>query len=229
MRPGASRPEAKLRKPSEAPASGGRPSANAAAVRAYAEFLDRYHDPAARRVYARRLAQILDSSRAPAAERAAVLRRLASLDLAAGDRDAAARDVAAFTAAGGAGLSFAAAPARARRSKLHRNSRTARSRSRAWPRWLRIWSPRICCRRWPATWSPTAIRPRSANGGPGANRIPEAGGPLSFAGARARKAGRRRRRSSASKPAIPPRPAICCACSATACAAAADRTWCSKP
>ena len=46
--------------------------ANPAAIRAYAEFLDRYHDPAARRAYAR-LAQALDSSRAPAAERAAVL------------------------------------------------------------------------------------------------------------------------------------------------------------
>ena len=34
-------------------------SANAAAVRAYAEFLDRYRDPAARPVYAK-LAQTLD-------------------------------------------------------------------------------------------------------------------------------------------------------------------------
>jgi hypothetical protein len=80
---------------------------NPQAVRAYAEFLDRYHDPAARQVYAR-LAQMLDASRGPAAERAAVHRRLAGLDLAAGDRDAAGRDLAAFTAAGGAGLSLAA-------------------------------------------------------------------------------------------------------------------------
>src|SRR5271170_3417491 len=79
---------------------------NPQAVRAYAEFLDRYHDPAARQAYAR-LAQILDTSRAPAAERAAVNRRLASLDLAAGDRDAAGRHLAAFTAAGGSGLSLA--------------------------------------------------------------------------------------------------------------------------
>jgi hypothetical protein len=81
--------------------------ANPPAVRAYAEFLDRYHDPAARAVYAR-LAQLLDASRAPAAERAAVHRHLASLDLAAGDRDAASRELAAFTAAGGTGLSLAA-------------------------------------------------------------------------------------------------------------------------
>jgi hypothetical protein len=81
--------------------------ANPQAVRAYAEFLDRYRDPAARTAYAR-LAQMLEASRAPAPERAAVHRHLASLDLAAGDRDAAGRDLAAFTAAGGAGLSLAA-------------------------------------------------------------------------------------------------------------------------
>ena len=81
--------------------------ANPSAVRAYAEFLDRYRDPAARQAYAR-LAQILDSSHAPDAERAAVHRRLASLDLAMGDRDAAGRDLAAFTAAGGSGLSLTA-------------------------------------------------------------------------------------------------------------------------
>jgi hypothetical protein len=78
---------------------------NAQAVRAYAEFLDRYHDPAARQAYSR-LAQVLDTSRAPAAERAAVYRRLAGLDLSAGDRAAAVRDVAAFTAADGSGLSL---------------------------------------------------------------------------------------------------------------------------
>ena len=44
--------------------------ANPAAARAYAEFLERYQDPAARQAYSR-LAQLLDSSRAPAAERAA--------------------------------------------------------------------------------------------------------------------------------------------------------------
>jgi hypothetical protein len=81
--------------------------ANPSAVRAYAEFLDRYRDPAARQAYAR-LAQILDSSHAPDAERAAVHRRLASLDLAMGDRDATGRDLAAFTAAGGSGLSLTA-------------------------------------------------------------------------------------------------------------------------
>jgi hypothetical protein len=80
-------------------------SASAPAVRAYAEFLDRYRDPAARAVYAR-LAQILERNNAPAGERAAVNRRLAILDLGAGDRDAAARHVTAYTAAGGTGLSL---------------------------------------------------------------------------------------------------------------------------
>jgi hypothetical protein len=85
--------------------------ANPQAVRAYAEFLERYHDPAARQAYAR-FTQVLDSSRAAAADRAAAYRHLANLDLAAGDRDAAGRDLAAFTAAGGAGLSLTSRPAK---------------------------------------------------------------------------------------------------------------------
>jgi hypothetical protein len=85
---------------------------NASAIRAYAEFLDRYRDPAARSAYAK-LAQLLENTSAPAAERAQVNRRLATLDLAAGDRDAAAQHLAAFTAAGGSGLSLnTAAPAK---------------------------------------------------------------------------------------------------------------------
>jgi hypothetical protein len=82
--------------------------AGAAALRNYAEFLDRYHDPAARAAYLR-LAQSLEASNAPAADRAAVNRRLAILDLEAGDRDAAARHVTAYTAAGGAGWTAPAA------------------------------------------------------------------------------------------------------------------------
>ncbi len=85
-------------------------SASAPSMRAYAEFLDRYRDPAARSVYAK-LAQLLERNNAPAAERAAVNRRLAILDLAAGDREAAARHVAAYTAAGGTGLSLPTAAA----------------------------------------------------------------------------------------------------------------------
>ena len=81
---------------------------NPAAIRAYAEFLERYQDPAARAQY-ERLARLLDNTSAPEAERAQADRRLAALDLAAGDRDAAARHLAAFTAAGGAGWSLGSA------------------------------------------------------------------------------------------------------------------------
>ncbi len=79
--------------------------ANAAAIRAYAEFLDRYHDPAARAAYTK-LAQLLENTSAPAAERAQVNRRVAILDLEAGDRQAAEQHLAAFNAAGGTGLSL---------------------------------------------------------------------------------------------------------------------------
>ncbi len=81
-------------------------SSNAAAVRAYAEFLDRYRDPAALGAYTK-LAQLLDRANAPAAERASAHRRLAILELTAGNRDAAAAQVAAYTAAGGTGLTLA--------------------------------------------------------------------------------------------------------------------------
>ena len=77
------------------------------ALRAYAEFLDRHRDPSARVVYAK-----LDQSlSAQAPEHAAVLRRLAILDLVAGDRDAAVKHVNAYREAGGAGLSLTSAPA----------------------------------------------------------------------------------------------------------------------
>jgi hypothetical protein len=72
------------------------------ALRAYAEFLDRHRDPAARAFYVK-LDQAM-STQAP--ERAAVLRRLTILDLIAGDRDAALKHVNAYHDAGGAGLSM---------------------------------------------------------------------------------------------------------------------------
>ena len=74
----------------------GRPRAaapnNPVALRAYAEFLDQHHDPAARENYAR-LSQLLQRTSAPAEQRAAVAQRLAVLDILAGDREAAARDL----------------------------------------------------------------------------------------------------------------------------------------
>jgi len=90
------------------------PQASAAAVRAWAEFLDRYRDPGARAAYAR-LAQMLERNGAPSGEKIAVYRRLAALDMLAGDHDAATRDVASYTAAGGSGLALPSpAPARRR-------------------------------------------------------------------------------------------------------------------
>jgi hypothetical protein len=85
-------------------------SANVASIRAYAEFLDRYRNPEALGAYTR-LAQILERTNAPAAEKAFAHRRLAILELTAGHRDAAAAQLAAYTAAGGAGLTLAAAAA----------------------------------------------------------------------------------------------------------------------
>ncbi|HYK58980.1 MAG TPA: hypothetical protein VEV85_06070 [Bryobacteraceae bacterium] len=99
VRGDAARAQARLQQAAAAP------NAAPAVVRAYAEFLDRYRDPGARNAY-ERLAQALDRTSAPAADRAAVYRRLAALDLAAGDREAAARHVAAYTAAGGTGISL---------------------------------------------------------------------------------------------------------------------------
>jgi len=74
-------------------------------LRAYAEFLDRHHDPAARETYAR-LGQLLQRTSAPAEQRAAVARRLAVLDLLAGDREASARDLETYSAAGGKDLAL---------------------------------------------------------------------------------------------------------------------------
>ncbi|HTS77948.1 MAG TPA: hypothetical protein VMG40_17175 [Bryobacteraceae bacterium] len=78
---------------------------DASAVRAYAEFLDRHRDPAARAEYAK-LSQILNRSGAPQPERAAVERRRAVLDLIAGDREAAARELDQYRAEGGKGLAL---------------------------------------------------------------------------------------------------------------------------
>jgi hypothetical protein len=74
-------------------------------LRAYAEFLERHHDPAAREAYGR-LSQLLQRTNAPAEQRAAVAQRLAVLDLLAGDREASARHLQEYSAAGGKDLTF---------------------------------------------------------------------------------------------------------------------------
>ena len=76
-----------------------------AALRIYAEFLDRHHDPAARETYAQ-LGQLLQRTSAPAEQRAAVAQRLAVLELLAGNREASARYLQDYSAAGGKDLAL---------------------------------------------------------------------------------------------------------------------------
>ena len=76
------------------------------ALRVYAEFLERHHDPAARETYTR-LNQLLQRTSAPADQLALVAQRLAVLDLLAGDREASARDLRDYSAAGGKDLALA--------------------------------------------------------------------------------------------------------------------------
>ncbi len=78
---------------------------DAATLRAYAEFLDRHRDPAARDAYSK-LAAVLQRTNAAPDERAALARRLAVLDLLAGDRLAATRHLSDYSAAGGVGLAL---------------------------------------------------------------------------------------------------------------------------
>jgi hypothetical protein len=81
---------------------------NPLALQAYAEFLDRHRAPEARQAYTN-LDQLLSRNGASAAERAKVARRLAALDLIAGDRPAALRHLEEFRAAGGTGFTLPAA------------------------------------------------------------------------------------------------------------------------
>ena len=85
---------------------------DAAALRAYAEFLDRHRDPAARPIYAR-LEAALERTNAPAKERAEVARREAILDLIAGDDASTEKHLAVYRANGGSGLEMPNPPAEA--------------------------------------------------------------------------------------------------------------------
>jgi len=87
-------------------------SGDADAVQAYALFLDRHHDPAARELYEKLLQNSQGEHRAYAA------RRLAVLDLLAGDRAAAERHIEQYRAAGGQDLTLgpAAAPSEKRQT-----------------------------------------------------------------------------------------------------------------
>ncbi len=78
-------------------------SATAADRLALAQFLDRHHDPTARKIYEGAL-----SGSAPAAK-AEILRRLAELDVLDGDHAALSKDLDAYRRAGGTGLEAPAA------------------------------------------------------------------------------------------------------------------------
>ena len=78
---------------------------------AWAEFLERYHDPSSRAEYRRAAASWTSAGKAVNA--AAAARRAVLLDLLAGDRKAAESDLAVFQAAGGKDLSLPVAPASA--------------------------------------------------------------------------------------------------------------------
>ncbi|MDQ2946449.1 MAG: hypothetical protein M3Y27_10985, partial [Acidobacteriota bacterium] len=77
-------------------------SASASSLRAYAEFLDRHHDPGTRLAYQ----QLLKS--AEGKDRQGAARRLVLLDIFAEDRAAADKDLAAYREAGGQDLSLPA-------------------------------------------------------------------------------------------------------------------------
>ena len=125
------------------------------ALRAYAEFLERHHDPAAREIYAR-LGQLLQRTGAPAGQRAAVSQRLAVLDLLAGDREASARDLRDYSAAGGKDLALPPI-----RTAPAANYIEIPGPLRSFARMAALspdLAPKNCCPPWPATSSPTATR-----------------------------------------------------------------------
>lgn len=80
--------------------------ADAGAQLAYAEFLDRHRDPAARGAYEKAL-------ELPGVDRKMLASRLALLDLLMGDRESAARHLDLYRKAGGAGLALGASPSTA--------------------------------------------------------------------------------------------------------------------
>ena len=118
------------------------------ALTAYAEFLERYGDPAARQAYEKLLTTMRgagDSARA-----GVIARRLAALDLLAGDSAAAARHLEAYRTATGKASSLAA---RIPRRSLPTFPFPARcARSPAWRPFPRTPRPKTSSPRWPATW-----------------------------------------------------------------------------
>ncbi len=88
----------------------GNPS-SVSAWTAYAEFLDRYGDPAARTAYSKLLAAVRQSG--DRAREGEIARRLAILDLLAGDRNGVSRDLDTYRQSTGKTLRLGTAPAAA--------------------------------------------------------------------------------------------------------------------
>ena len=202
---------------------------DAVAVLAYAEFLDRHRDPDTRMEY-RKLLLAAQHLHGAASERMIAARRLAILDLLAGDRAATSKDLEEFRAAGGTGFELAAAASADQPDKtgyiqipgpLHSFARMA------------ALSPELK----PAELLPALARNVVTNGyqAANANEALEQTEYLKLVVRYLSQARELERLAGEKKviqhrqPAIRPRPATCCACSATACAAAAARTWSLKP
>src|ERR1051326_1629053 len=77
---------------------------NVPALTAYAEYLERYGDPGARDAYAKLLAALRNSS--DGARAGVIAGRLAALDILAGDREAAGRDLETYRSATGKNVSL---------------------------------------------------------------------------------------------------------------------------
>jgi hypothetical protein len=90
-------------------AAEGRPN-DSAALTSYADFLQRYGDPAARQAYSRLLTVLQQKGDLPGS--AIVARRLAALDVEAGDDEAAVGALAAYRTATAKNLALGARPAR---------------------------------------------------------------------------------------------------------------------
>ena len=191
------------------------------ALNAYAQFLDRHHDPEARAEYEKAL------NAAQGAQRALLARRLVELDLLAGSRNDAARDLELYRAAGGKDFSLPPISAVSEKKTVISIPGPFGSFAR-----MAALSPEPRARR-SASGAGAQRRHQRLSGrhrqrGAGADRVPEAGGSLSVAGARAGQAGRCGSYDQDRVLRFQRRPAICCACSGIACGAAAAAKWCWK-
>jgi hypothetical protein len=130
------------------------------ALRSYAEFLERYGQPEARAIYAKLLAQLQRAG--DAAEVSEIARRIETLDLLDGSREALTRDRASGRAAAGSALPPAPAGDQGDAWPTAAIPGPMRSFARMSAILAGSEAGRISCRPWRGTSSPTATRPRTA-------------------------------------------------------------------